>query len=513
MSVEVNTGEAEIEDVGVHTVRPDEKEIIIDTTVEDALDGVVEDDATPQDSPPPSPVDSAPPKEQAPRPTVVKEKAPLIAAQPPHHHKTEKKKPHRQATPPAENIFDAIDDNPQFARAMRSTLPKGPAPIEAEDWDSKASYSTEEEEELPKKKKRPIPEETQSQAEDEWDSARAYSTEGEEDEHKRDPHPSSYDSDEASSVGASEPRSQDDDQRSEASSAVTVDEEQSKEDEYIEKMKIIEQIKDYAKMGILPPQPPAFSMPISLLRKMRNYMESKADEIMGVGMIGTGWISIIGIIEKLNGQFDPFAKVFGMGLKLTGAKQAVSDKIHLYEAVFKHIYAKLPKSKEMNPWIQFGIVTMQILAEVHVKNMRDVMEHEAEETARNPQTHEDAEHVRKMFEEREKQREAERQNGTTQTPAEKKRTVPPQPKMQPPSDDLTDEDTAVPVPDPATDKVDLQQPIPKEETELKTKEEDPDEVVEEDEEVEEEDSDDDVVVQLPAPKRRGAAAQKKDDSL
>jgi len=512
MDVEVNTGEAEIEDVGVHTVRPDEKEIVVDTTVEDALDGVVEDDDTPmfakKSSPPPSPKPApAPAKAKAPsppKPTTVREKEQH------HHHQP---KPKRRATTPppqarpAENIFGAIDDNPQFARAMRSTLPKGPAPTEEEDWESAASYSTEEEAAPPptRGKKRPPPPPKEEEEED-WGT--------EEDEppkkHGKDPKPS-YDSDGASSsVGASEVGGGGEEESimgSEASSSFQEeDEEQTKEDEYIEKMKIIEQIKDYAKMGILPPQPPAFSMPISLLRKMRNYMESKADEIMGIGMIGTGWISIIGIIEKLNGQYDPFAKMFGMGLKLTGAKQAVAEKIHLYEAVFKHIYAKMPKSKEMNPWIQFGLVTMQILAEVHIKNMREEMEREAEDIARDPRTREDAEHVRKMFEERERQRKEERETPTRQ--------VPPQPKMQPPSDSISEEEEEEVAPAAAKkdEKIDLQQPTPKEETPLKTKEEDSDKEEEEEEEETESvaDSDDDVVVQLPAPKRRGT---KKEDTI
>jgi hypothetical protein len=519
MEVEVNTGETEIEDVGVHTVRPDEKEIIVDTMVEDALDGVVEDGPMPQ-------------KPVAPIPAVVKQKPlpmaqPQIAASVPvpertqqrapspvmpdkrpkhrHHHAPEprKKTPPPQEAEAADNVFDAIDDNPQFARAMRSTLPKGPPP--AEEWDSsEASYSTTEEE-VPKPKKRQRAAASKSESESEkkdeadWSEYSAYG----DDVSKHTPKPS-YDSeaDDASSVGTSEPKS--DGEESTTGSEASVDEEQTKEDEYIEKMKIIEQIKDYAKMGILPPQPPAFSMPISLLRKMRNYMESKADEIMGIGMIGTGWISIIGIIEKLNGQYDPFAKIFGMGLKLTGAKQAVAEKIHLYEAVFKHIYAKLPKSKEMNPWIQFGLVTMQILAEVHVSNMRKEMEAEAEETARNPRTHEDAEHIRKMFEERERQRRAERQTDTIPTLSAEPRKVPPQPMMQPPKDEITDEEEEEEE-EPKKTKIDLKQPTPKEETPLKTKEEDSDEEeeVDEVEEKEAEDSDDsDVVVELPAPKRR-----------
>lgn len=511
MDIEVNTGEAEIDDVGVRTARQDEKEIVVDTTVEDVLDGVVE----PMDAaPPPSPVSTpAPEPVRVPTPEPEPQKPVVV---PKKHKKVPvfKEKKHHAPPPKTEeppNMFADLDKNPQFARAMRSTLPKAELDDDDTSFSSLAEESEVEEEPRPKRKQ-PKPEKHPVYEEEEEDLQEEPQEEEEEEEkprHKK--RPLSPMSDGESSASSSIQGSQAEEEEEEDPKEEEEEEEkpQSREDEYIEKMKIIEEIKEYAKMGILPPQPPAFSMPISLLRKMRDYMMSKADEIMGIGLIGTGWISVIGIIEKLNGKYDPFAHIFETGLKLNGAKEAVASKIHLYEAVFKHIYAKMPKSKEMNPWIQFGLITMQILVDVHVSNMRAEMEKEAEETARAPETRENAEHIRQAFEEKERQRKAEREAQTTPTPPSKpKREVPPQPRMQPPSDDITDveEDEGGAQPllpaaseTPKNEKIEMKQPPPEEETKLVTKDDETEEEVDEDED----DSDDDVVVQLPAPKRRG----------
>lgn len=173
----------------------------------------------------------------------------------------------------------------------------------------------------------------------------------------------------------------------------------SKADEYIEKMRLIEEIKQLSRAGAVPPQQPTMHMPVDMLRKIKEYQESMIDEIMGIGFLGIAWSSFIGLVEKLNERFDPFAKVFGMGLKLRGAKKAVDDNIHMYEGVFKHIYKKLGiGGKEVSPWLQLVLVTVQIFGQVHVQNMEREMTEQAEAMAADPRTRLYADQVREMYE-------------------------------------------------------------------------------------------------------------------
>jgi len=182
-----------------------------------------------------------------------------------------------------------------------------------------------------------------------------------------------------------------------------------KADEYIEKMRLIEEIKQLSRAGAVPPQQPSMNMPLDMLRKIKEYQESVVDEIMGVGFIGMAWASLIGMIENLNERFDPFAKAFGVGLKLRGVKKVVDENIHLYESAFKHIYRKLgiSKNKEVSPWLQLVLVTVQIFGRVHVQNLEKEMSEQAESMANNPQTRLDAEQMGRMYEEqRRRQQEA-----------------------------------------------------------------------------------------------------------
>ena len=500
MSVVVNTSERDIDDPNVETVRPDEKHVVIDTIVEDALD-------QPVDEPPPAKPEAKDAEVQVheavkEEPVKVKQireekRKTIKVVEKKHHHHTPPPPPRRESPAKEEDVFRALDANPSFARAMRSTLPKNDADaapgVDSDASSSVSAYSEEEEviEEQPAKKKKSM--------EVEKKPKKRVVHEEEEEEQEEAEESESF---ATSSVGSGSPVASDAEEEGggdedEVGSSVSAEEaeEMSKDDEYIEKTKIIEEIKSYAKMGVLPPQPPAFSMPLSLLRKIRDYMSSKADEIMGIGMLGTAWVQVIGVVEKLNGTYDPFAKIFGMGLKLSGAKEAVSEKIHLYEAVFKHIYAKLPKSKEMNPWVQFGLVTVQILAEVHMQNLRREMAEEADRAIRNPRAREEAEEMRRRFEERTRARAEASKVETVETPAyataqpEAEQVKKEQPRMQPPpdEDDIEgdDEDEEV---------VDMQQPTPAEEVEIDKKEDG-------DKEDAEDDDDDDVVIQLPAAKR------------
>jgi hypothetical protein len=256
---------------------------------------------------------------------------------------------------PKKPVEEVLRENPEFAKEFRKTAPSAgdkPAPV-AEPEKKKRRRQK------PKKKPPPPPakkeEEEEEEAEEEPEAEAEVEAEGEVEEGEEE--------------------------------AVPL----TPQEEYIEKMRLMDEIKDFAKMGAMPPQPPNFNMPIDLLSKIRDYQASIIDETVGIGFIGMGWVGIIGLIESFNTRFDPFAKAFGTGLKLRGAKGEVEKNIHLYESTFKHIYRKLPKNKEAGPWVQLAVVTVQILASVHKKNAEQEMREEAARTLADPETARQAE--------------------------------------------------------------------------------------------------------------------------
>jgi hypothetical protein len=396
-----------------------------------------------------------------PKPTAADRQSPRrldIPPSPPVKKTTTRPTKRKAAAPPSpaynaqDDVFSVIDKNPKFARALKSTLPKPPkkAKDSDDDDDEEEEEEKEEIEENPRKRKRMTRDEEPAEEEEE-------DVEQEEEEEAADEEPASdtdSKTDDGSTAGAyvdhmdgSEYSSHG---RAAAEEEAEAEEEPAvpdRETEYIEKMRVIEEIKALSALGIVPPQEPAFSMPLSLLSKIRDYMQSRVDEIMGVGMIGVGWTQVIGLIEKLNNRYDPFAKMFGMGLKLNGAKDAVESKIHLYENVFKHIYRKYIPKSEGSPWMQFVLVTVQILGEVHMENMKKEMLEEVEKLKRNPATREEAARLQKMA-----------NAPTIRKPmgVSKGQAPPDQPIMQPPSDTFTDDEeegeqveTEVRVPTPA----------------------------------------------------------------
>jgi hypothetical protein len=161
----------------------------------------------------------------------------------------------------------------------------------------------------------------------------------------------------------------------------------SEEDEAMEKMHLIEEIKENSSMGLVPPQPPSYNMPLKLLRQIRRFQEEKAAEIMTMGMMGTGLVSIVGALEALNGRFDPFGKMFGRGLKLRGAKDSIEEKLDLYRVPFARMYRDMKKkghNVELPPWAQIIFITGGILKDVHMTNTYKEMQEEASKEQNDP---------------------------------------------------------------------------------------------------------------------------------
>ena len=492
--VEINTGENEIMSASVVVNRPDESPVVIDTA-EDDFDNVVDEMpplATPHMSTPASPHRLTP--APTPKPTQKKQQSP------PRHSNLKQKKhdDKKKKAVSSERIEETLNENPRFAAAIYRTVPKETKILsedaqsqrtEEEEVESEASYE-------PSKKRK-------------LETRRGRKTTRDDDEEEEDDRSeksvSHGDESEAATVEASETE--------------LPDVEDANEKDYIDKMRIIEEIKDFAKMGAVPPKQPTFDMPISLLRKIRDYQATVVDEILGVGFIGLGWIQIIGAIETLNDRFDPFAKAFGTGLKLYGSKNAISKNIHLYEGTFKHIYRKFIKTnnKEISPWVQMVTATIQILSEVHVHNMEQEMMKQAEAAARAPETRTQAAHLDDMF------------SGDQSRPTHNPPSVSPQTPLKPQIDpettstsifgppstsgqpDITPVDETVvdaaseddsekkKKETPVETVVDLKQSPPAEEEPIMIESEDE----------KEGDSDDDVVVQIPKTRRRAPTGRKK----
>jgi hypothetical protein len=168
------------------------------------------------------------------------------------------------------------------------------------------------------------------------------------------------------------------------------------EDETMEKMHLVEQIKENATMGLLPPQMPSFNMPSKLLKQMLRFQEEKASEIMTLGMMGSGLIALVGVLEVINGKFDPVGKVFGRGLKLEGARSKVEENIDAYRVPFVRMYRDMKKkghSMELPPWAQVVVITGGILKDVHMNNLYKEMQDEAREDRRDPETRQRAQEL------------------------------------------------------------------------------------------------------------------------
>lgn len=170
--------------------------------------------------------------------------------------------------------------------------------------------------------------------------------------------------------------------------------EEEEEDEDVVKLRLIDEINSMMADGFLPPQNPSFSMDIKTLTKIKEYQEAAASEAFGIQLIGWGWINLIGIVENINEKFDPAARIFGpgKGLKLHGAAEKVSKNIRRYRTSFKYLWKKMSNRKleEYSPLITMALVTLDILKNVHVENVRKEMRESAAAELNRPGAYADA---------------------------------------------------------------------------------------------------------------------------
>jgi hypothetical protein len=155
-----------------------------------------------------------------------------------------------------------------------------------------------------------------------------------------------------------------------------------------ERINLIDEIKGNAAMGLMPPMAPLHNMPIKLLRQIKRFQEEKFYEIKAMQIMGTGLTTLVGLLENLNGRFDPFGKLFGRGLKLKGAGTKVEEKMDEFLPTFALIYRDMKKkghNLDVPPWMQIVMITAGILRDVHVDNVCKEMKAEAEKERNDPE--------------------------------------------------------------------------------------------------------------------------------
>jgi hypothetical protein len=151
-------------------------------------------------------------------------------------------------------------------------------------------------------------------------------------------------------------------------------EEEEEVDEEQVKLQLLEESAALMSEGFLPAQQPTYAMALPTLKKIVEQQENQAAEQFGIGLIGFGWVEIIRLIEAANRAFDPAAKVLGPGksLRLDGSTEAVAKNIRRYRGPFRYLWKKMQSKKleEYSPLITMGLVTYDILKEVHKENVR-----------------------------------------------------------------------------------------------------------------------------------------------
>lgn len=182
----------------------------------------------------------------------------------------------------------------------------------------------------------------------------------------------------------------------------------TEEEEALEKMQLIEDIKEAARAGFMPAQPPSLNMPLNVLRQISKFQDEKAAEAVIVGYMGSGLIGVVNLLETLNGRFDPLGKLLGKGkgLKMDGATEMVSGSLDtLYKPPFTKMYRKMRKSGvvgDMPPWLQIMMITTGIIGTVHKKNVLQEMAEEAKKEEQDPSSMHKAAEMLAVLRERER---------------------------------------------------------------------------------------------------------------
>lgn len=421
----------------------------VQVMTEGAARGVVVDTSAsvPSSPPPASPIRSSPPPaaaaspSQSPAPALSPRPSPAVAAVAPAPAPApRKKKPQKPVEPEppvpkkvvapkksssADSIEDMLRQKPRFADDLAKTIPVNPnaSPSLRSPPPAVASTSP-----SAVAKKKPVVEvsdeeddleDAQMMAEDEDDLGLEASEAGglldeaedgdpgqsdeeddeeeeedEEDEEESAPRANPRPSPPRASPSPKKPVQMEEDEEEEDNKTQSIpkkkqetEEALDEDDEMIEKMRLIEDIKDASRMGFMPPQPPHASMPIKLLRQLKQFQDEMAAQALMVGLMGQGLVSLVGVLEVLNGKFDPVKKVFGMGLKLQGARTDIAENIEQYNVPFTKIYRRMRKNgktPELPPWAEIAMITVGILAQTHKKNVVMEAMHTADSVKRDP---------------------------------------------------------------------------------------------------------------------------------
>jgi hypothetical protein len=391
-------------DVQIVTQDPIKQNVVVDTTT---LRGSPRIPSAPAPSPQPSPKASPKPK------PVVRTPAPL----PKKAHQPKKpsvvfKTKQRPIDP--NSVKGILESNPTFADEFSATIPVSPnlsrerSPTQRSPAPAYAPPKTN-----TKAKVKPQPkyveevEEDEVEEEDEDDEEYVEEDEVEEEDEvfgsktpptKPQPKPVQEDEDDVEESEGDVDMNEDEAQAQETEEDAQYPEvapkspeqvEQEEEDEIIEKMRLIEDIKEASRMGFIPPQQPNSGMPVKLLRQIKRFQDEMAMQALNVGLMGHGLVQLVGVLETLNGRFDPMAKIMGTGLKLQGAKGEVEANLDKYSVPFTKIYRNMRKkgmAGEMPPWLQITLTTVGILTAVHKKNMYEEISKNAEAELHDPES-------------------------------------------------------------------------------------------------------------------------------
>lgn len=162
-----------------------------------------------------------------------------------------------------------------------------------------------------------------------------------------------------------------------------------------EKEDIFEDIKLYIDAGIMPPVPPTWDMKLSVLRRIRRLMERTFNETLSVGGMGSSLVEGMRLVENVNEKFDPFAKMFGQGMKLKGLASTVENNLPKYNVVLTILHRRYfrrafnqrdGKPTRSSPFMQLALITWDLMKNVHKENLKKEMKKQAKQAMKDPNT-------------------------------------------------------------------------------------------------------------------------------
>ena len=397
---DVQTGE--FADLQIVTHNPTPKDVVVDTI------NVSQVPSTPvQSQIPSSPRPNPSPQMRSPFPPQ-----PKLKQRTPKPQKVVFKQVKRPRT---DTVRGFLDENPDFADELSATIPVSPTATKARTPKSifdQVSPSSSQKPSTKKKTKRPPtpPPSSSSSSSSEQEEEEVDSDgeeEGGEEEEEDIAEEAEEDNEEEEVFGT--PKSK--------KSSTGIDEEEndvhekeastpkpklSPEDEVIRKMRLIEDIKDAARQGFMPPEQPHAGMPLAVLERIKRFQDEMMMQAMGVGLMGTGLVQLVGLLEIANEKFDPFSKILGTGLKLQGAKQSVEQNLDRYSIPLTKMYRRYTESRggkpiEIPPWLEIITITGGILIGVHKQNVYSEAKKAAESEMRDPESLRKAHEIQQTF--------------------------------------------------------------------------------------------------------------------